>query len=102
MNKPNKKIIVYVISESNLWPIYKGVNKENTIFGHKFATLVTNLPLAPNSPTFTFQRSSWHQNIHSGCYPPDQVKRVQQMKLDDGILRDIFETVNMNLFINGE
>jgi hypothetical protein len=30
------------------------------------------------------------------------VKGVQQMEADDANLRDVFETVNMNLFIKSE
>jgi len=72
---------VYVISESNSWPIYKGVNKGNTIFGHKFALLVTNLLMAPCSITITFQRSIWHSSIHLRWYHPDKVKEFNKWKL---------------------
>ena len=78
------------------------MNKGNTIFGHKFATLVTNLLMAPSSITITFQRSIWHSSIHLRWYHPDKVKGVQQMEADDANLRDVFETVNMNLFIKSE
>ena len=58
--------------------------------------------MAPSSITITFQRSIWQSSIHLRWYHPDKVKEVQQMEADDANLRDVFETVNMNLFIKSE